>query len=353
MPELDSIRFLSIVLVVLHHQFFDANPFLAWMKAHGWIGVDIFFVMSGFLITTLLLHEQARTGRIALGRFWQRRMLRLWPSWGVTLVLSVAMVWGLSRDNPEVRGKLSALWWHYPLHVGNYSYVLFGKIHTLFSHFWSLAVEEHFYVLWPLVLVVFRRRGAVVAAALALVVASTAARYLHWQAGASWELVSFSTHTRLDQLLFGCLLAYAHPHIPKLGSWTEALLTGAMLALFYVGLYHCDPASAGVLMRTLRYTFIGAGALLLLIIATRGGRRGLRAPLAFPLAARLGVLSYGVYLVHLHVNYVVFPLARRFPWLDHQGLLAALNLILPFVPAYLLFRYVDAPFARLKTRGTH
>lgn len=348
LPELDSIRFLSIVLVVLHHQFFEDNAFLTWMTKHGWIGVDLFFVMSGFLITSLLLKEQQATGRIALGRFWIRRMWRLWPSWGVTLVLSVAMVYGLSTRNFELREKLASLWWHYPLHVGNYSYIFFGKIHTLFSHFWSLAVEEHFYLLWPLVLVLCRTPKRVAVAAIALIMGSTLLRYHHLAAGLPGDLVSFSTHTRLDQLLFGCLLAYVQPGIPPLSVRWEAGTTVAMFAAFYLGLYVCKDPSATPVVAALAYTAIGAGAVLLVVIATRGGRRGLRALLAHPLPARLGVLSYGVYLVHLHVNYVVFPLVKHFPALDHQWLLATVNLLLPFIPAWFLLVYVDGFFARFR-----
>lgn len=347
-PELDTIRFLSILLVVLHHQFFTSNAFFKWFTDHGWIGVDIFFGMSGFLITTILLKELEKTGSIELGNFWFRRMLRLWPSWLVTLILSYLMVFALSSHSGEVRYALQAKWWHYFLHFGNYSYVLYDKIHTLYSHYWSLAVEEHFYILWPLLLVGLRKRKHLLLAVWAIIILSVGVRFYHITNGASNKLLSFSTHTRMDELLLGCVLAFYFPKLPALTALKEIVLTSLMFLLYGIGLYVCKENVGSPWFYSLTYSVVGIATCLLIIIAMKGGRFGLRRLLATRLTARLGVLSYGVYLIHLHVNYIVFPLFKKFPLIQSEIGIALINFVVPFVPAYFMYFYLDAYFARFK-----
>lgn len=349
-PELDTIRFISILLVVLHHQFFESNPLLKWFNDHGWVGVDIFFCMSGFLITGLLLKEINKDGTINLKLFWFRRMLRLWPSWLVTLFLSFVMVFILSSSNSTVREALYEKWWHYLLHVGNYSYIFEGKIHTLYSHYWSLAVEEHFYFLWPVILIFFTTKKSLFGVVWSLIIASFMFRYYHIMNGGSEHLVSFSTHTRLDQLLMGCLLAFYFPTIKKLSYSSEIVMTVTMFSLYFFGLYICKNNQDFIILNSLSYTVIGFATCLLIIIALKGNAWGLRKLLNLSIFAKLGVLSYGVYLIHLHVNYIVFPIAKNLPWLDNQNILALINLILPFVPAYFMYFYIDEFFSTYKKK---
>jgi peptidoglycan/LPS O-acetylase OafA/YrhL len=348
LPELDAIRFLSILLVVLHHQFFDQNFILAWFGKHGWVGVDIFFVMSGFLITTTLLKEQTTKNKINLKLFWYRRILRLWPSWLMTLALSFIMVFFISRNQPVLREALNHRWWHYFLHFGNYDHAYLGQLHTLFSHFWSLSVEEHFYLFWPLLLIGLRTRKQLIMAISILIIVPLLFRYYYITNGHTVYVISLPTHTRMDEILFGCLLALYFPRIKDLALGAEVFLTGIMLALFYVALYHGRLNYQSSVLYSLTYTMCGIASCLLVILALKGGEFGLRRLLKIKLFAKLGVLSYGVYLIHFHMNFIVYSLLSKFSITDNQTLIAAVNFTVPFIPAYFMYFYIDEFFAKFK-----
>lgn len=149
-PELDGLRALAVIAVMLHHTFVDAAP-------SGHLGVDLFFVLSGFLITRLALEEHARTGSLDLRAFWRRRAYRLLPA--LLLALPIVLLWGWVIGG-QVREQTITGSWTSLLYVTNWARAT-GAIDTagLMTHAWSLAIEEQFYLLWPLLLVWLLRRG--------------------------------------------------------------------------------------------------------------------------------------------------------------------------------------------------
>jgi peptidoglycan/LPS O-acetylase OafA/YrhL len=323
---------------------------LKWFSDYGWVGVDIFFVMSGYLITTLLLKELSHTEKINLKKFWFHRMLRLWPSWIFALALSISLVAFLSRSQDYLHLELSTKWWHYFLHFGNYSSALYGKIHTLFSHYWSLAIEEHFYILWPLLLAFIKNKKQLFVTVSILIVMTVVFRFHHVMNNDNILFIRFSTHTRLDGLLFGCLLAFYLPALKELTLIKELLLTTLMIGLYWIGLKNCVQDNGSNFLNALSYSLIALATCALIIIALRGHRHGFRFFLSKKFTARLGVLSYGVYLIHLHVSYLVFPFFKRFPLITSENGLALINFILPFFPAYFMYFYLDRFFARYKNQ---
>ena len=171
------------------------------------IGVTAFFVLSGYLITSILVRERERTGRIGLGAFYRRRVLRLGPALlgllAFTLVLGLA---GAFRGTWQL-GIASSI-----LYVSNWVQAEGVAIHPL-GHTWSLAIEEQFYLLWPLVLILAWRRALWIA--LAVVAVAFAARV-----AASGYVEYFSTITRVDAILIGCVVAFARPRWP---TWVAAV----------------------------------------------------------------------------------------------------------------------------------
>ena len=205
-PALDGLRTFAVALVILVHVSSRVAP-------GGWVGVDVFFVLSGYLITSVLLREQAAKGDISFRDFYIRRVLRLMPAL-VLLVVGdgvLAALFGGPSPN-KLLDAAAAL--TYLMDAEAFSHV--SDLSTL-GHTWSLAVEEHFYIVWPLVLVlVLRLRRS---AQLPVIIAMAAAIVL-WRAylvhsGASYDRTDYPADARSDQMFIGCALAFWLSNDPR------------------------------------------------------------------------------------------------------------------------------------------
>ncbi|MGI8797277.1 MAG: acyltransferase family protein [Acidimicrobiia bacterium] len=211
MPALDGLRGLAIAGVLLFH---------ADHLTGGYLGVDLFFVLSGFLITSLLLAEWAADGGISLAGFWARRARRLLPALAGVLagVALYAAVWAEARELGRIRSDALATLGY----VANWRAVFTGNGYwdvfvapSPLEHTWSLAIEEQFYLLWPLAVlaVLWARRGSarsVLAVSLLLAVASSAWMMAMYTPGGDPERVYLGTDTRGAAILFGAALAAAY-----------------------------------------------------------------------------------------------------------------------------------------------
>lgn len=289
--DLDVVRGVAILLALGWH--FTATrsgnavlDVLQWPgRTFGWAGVDLFFVLSGFLMGRLVLQERARTGRFRGGRFTIRRVLKLWPVFYLFLA-----VHALVGDEPW-----SSYLWQNALHVQNYA-------GTSLAHLWSLAVEEHFYLGLALLFPLLTRRRCsprVLAGLLAAVLIGALALRVHAVAGGIGEVqLQWRTHFRIDSLAAGVLLAVASLHggatferlLARKACWAAATAAGVCF-LATVG-------KQGALGGTLGYTVAwatGAAFLLLLYRAPWVERLHL---LTRPVAA-MGRYSYGIYIWHI------------------------------------------------------
>ncbi|GAA2861640.1 acyltransferase [Actinoplanes cyaneus] len=271
--DIEGLRAVAVLLVVLSHA---GVP----LMAGGYVGVDVFFVISGFLITSLLLREAAAQGRISIGRFYARRALRLLPVAAVVLIstLIAARLWlpatrigELSRDALSAAGYVANLRF---AEIGT-DYLNADAPPSPFQHFWSLAVEEQFYLLWPLLLMLPRRKPLLAG----LVLASFTAGVLVTARSAPWAY--FGPHTRAWELGVGALLAVFGVRA------RSRVLGGAGLVAIVIAALWFDDATPYPGMYAL-LPVAGAAAVL------AGGFS--------PLAARplqaVGRLSYGWYLWH-------------------------------------------------------
>jgi peptidoglycan/LPS O-acetylase OafA/YrhL len=298
--DLDVVRGLAILLALGWHfsgrqsgnAVLDA---LTWPgRMFGWAGVDLFFVLSGFLLGRLVLDEQVRTGRFDGRRFTARRLLKLWPVLYVFLAVQALV-------GPE---PWTSYLWQNALHVQNYA-------GTSLTHLWSLAVEEHFYlglaVLFPLFA---RRRGSPRVLAVILVgilVAALALRLWGATHGVSDVRLQWRTHFRVDSIAAGVLLALLSVHWPRQFDRLRDrrwLLLGVLAA----GTVHLvTVGKVGAVGSTIGFTvayLTGASLLLLLYRAAWIPRaRWLSAPVAL-----LGRYSYGIYIWHVFAAAVVLDL---------------------------------------------
>jgi peptidoglycan/LPS O-acetylase OafA/YrhL len=217
-PTLDGWRALSVIGVILYHGrvgFFGSDSLFTRVASHGNLGVDVFFAISGFLICGLLLQEFALTGDISLRRFYIRRCFRILPPYYVALagICAASVFAAIHLNQSDLRSCLLFYRNYRPLGVDEA-----GGFYT--AHFWSLAVEEHFYLIWPMLLIVSKpKRAGKVAFFLAILVFGWRELNAHYQLFAgilppqSWLVRS---DTRIDALFWGCLAAIYFPTIKRI-----------------------------------------------------------------------------------------------------------------------------------------
>lgn len=350
-PALDGLRGVAVLLVVVSHTALLTIPGAFGISftninrivRGGFFGVDIFFVLSGFLITSLLLREQVNDGRIRFGNFYARRALRLLPALVVLLFAHAvyAAVTGLPAD-AEVNTVWSAL-----LYVLNWRAAFSSAPLALgMGHLWSLAVEEQFYLVWPAVLVLFfglRRRASFVSALLiTAIVVVVVHRALVWGDGVWWIPPFIRTDTRADSLLVGVLLAslWVRGRTP-----TRGLVPAAWIAS--VGLVVCIAFTNQEASFVYRggFTLFALLVAVVVLAAVDGRWPGCRVLELGPLRL-VGRVSYGLYLWHLPI----FVAVDRYTtgWSASLRVLFAYGLTVLFTA--LSWRFVEQPALRLKKR---
>ncbi|WP_179223604.1 acyltransferase family protein [Paenibacillus tyrfis] len=347
MPGIDGLRALAVLAVIAYH----LHP--GWAPG-GLLGVGIFFVLSGYLITDLLIAEWRREGRLNLKSFWLRRFRRLLPAMLVLLSAVAAWIWLVDRSRlPALLGDfLAALayvsnWWLVYREVSYFE--SFGPPSPL-GHFWSLAVEEQFYLLWPLLLALGLRlqprRGWLAGVMLLGAAASAAAMALLYEPGADPSRIYYGTDTRAFGLLIGAALAVAWPS-GKLSAGTSVRVRrivdwAGMAGLFSILL---------MIVRSSQYdAFLYQGGFVLLSLAAAVTVAALAHPsgqLGRILGCRplrwLGVRSYGIYLWHYPVIVLTSPANGS----DGISLLhAALQLTATIGLAALSWKFVEEPIRR-------
>jgi peptidoglycan/LPS O-acetylase OafA/YrhL len=245
-PDIEGLRAIAVTLVVLSHAGVGK-------LAGGYVGVDVFFVISGFLITTLLVKELTRTGHISLTGFYARRMIRLLPASTVVLVATVIAAWQWLPSTRFHSISLDALFstfyginWRLA-HEG-VQYLNADAAPSPLQHFWSLAVEEQFYLVWPLLLLIFAltwlRRGRtgrapLVVALVVIVVVSLAVSIWQTTANAPWAY--FGAHTRAWELGIGALVAMATAGLTRMPKGVAAVVTWAgVLAVIVSALIYTE-----------------------------------------------------------------------------------------------------------------
>jgi peptidoglycan/LPS O-acetylase OafA/YrhL len=339
-PSLDGIRAVAVSIVFFAHCGLEGF-------VPGGLGVTIFFVLSGYLISTLMRIEHASAGAIRYRDFYLRRFLRLMPPLFVVVALTgLVSSFGLVAGDFSPGGLLSALFYY-----GNY-YLIAHDFHGMpagLGVLWSLAVEEHYYVFYPPLAALLLRIGR--AGLSATVLSVLAAAVLGWRCwlylhGASENYLTMATDTRLDAILIGCLMAlWRNPWldpVPAPHRLRDFAVMGGCLAILVVTLL--DRTDAFRL--TLRYTVQSLAIAPLIYLAVARAQQAPFRWLSWRAVSWLGVVSYSVYLCH-HV--IALAVAARLPqigWLATTLITAALTLAV----AEAMRRWVEQPCAALRKR---
>jgi len=334
LPTLDGWRGVAILLVICCHVRWPWESAQS-VAPYGALGVHVFFALSGFLITARLLDEYQRVGRVSWADFYIRRIFRILPPALVCLAVLALLGFGL-HSIPFDRRQLTASLFFYR----NYT-ILPADLGWYTGHFWSLAVEEHFYLLWPLLLGIFGiRRGMTVAAASAAVVVLWRGLDEHfgWVAAAHPLLRGEPGRTdyRLDGLFWGCVAAYAWAN-PRaravIARWSGSLAVLAVAALIVAFLVWTPPGYVAVL----------AILMALLPLASLGrptswiGRLLESRPLAW-----IGHVSYSLYLWQQ-----LFLPHATVPMLLPRIQVLPFNVALAFLVAWLSYVFVEQPAMRV------
>jgi len=364
-PGLDGLRAVAVLLVVVAHGSVRLWPREAVIRA-GWVGVQIFFVLSGFLITYLLLAEKQRTGKISLRDFYIRRGLRIWPLYYAMLLLYAFVLPRfdstafsnvfVSVDTAEWPVYRDALWPHF-VFLQNYL-TSAAEVRLGLGVYWSLAVEEHFYLAWPMVVILFPRRALPWLLGLTIVGSSLLFTLTNLGIVTAVSRSSETTHNNLFAIAAGCLIGYVWVfHGSRITGFSSGLLRFAgWIAWLAIALVFVDGVSGlernlipgpGVVARLL--VVAAAVALIVQVIARPdGGRETL---LGHDYAVHIGRVSFGIYLTHP----LVLGFFARSGRLWSSSLLGATAAMLVFawlsiVVADVMYRRFEAPILKVKKR---
>lgn len=348
LPGLDLLRAIAIAWVMLFHSWTVgglSKPF-SGLQNTGWMGVDLFFVLSGYLIGGQLLRPLRDGLPLDFKGFYLRRSFRILPAYGVVLALYFLLP-GFNRE-----GGLSPLWEYLTYTV---NLLIDYDAQPGFSHVWSLCVEEHFYLLFPVaawLLVRSRSRIAVFAVIAGIFIGGMILRGVLWQhiEGRYLEVIYYPTYNRLDALLAGVMLATIELYRPDIWDWCNRhantiLLPAGVVTLALSMVLFED--KLGVLTTVVGYPLLAVA--MGLLVAASASSTSLMARLRVPGAQWLAMISYSLYLTHK----AAFKWVQSWlpAWCHDERLLTfVIYAVTAMAAGAMLHYFVERPFLALRDR---
>jgi peptidoglycan/LPS O-acetylase OafA/YrhL len=335
-PSLDGCRALSILLVILSHlcttpafQAFD--PYARFMYHFGPFGVEVFFVISGFLITTLLLNEERRNGSVSIKEFYIRRAFRIWPVAYAYLLVVAVLAWN----------QVISVAPHHFFYAGTFLMNQVEETNWFTGHFWSLANEEQFYVIWPVVFLLTARRGRLICCCLILFVTPLLRTLAYLYEPAIYEAMQLSLLFMGDAIAAGCVLALLSKELEN---------SRIVRRIIHLRCFFVIPLLSVVISTALKFFpafyFVAGKSIALICIAATLWKVIHVRDTAFrflnskPLV-KIGLLSYSLYIwQQVFLNPTSTSVLNRLP----------LNLLLVCAAAAFSYFWIELPFQRLRPR---
>jgi peptidoglycan/LPS O-acetylase OafA/YrhL len=357
-PELDVLRFFAFLGVFIFHaaprtiDFYNAARYPHWLSSFliptfgaGAYGVDLFFALSAYLITSLLLRERSASGVLDVRGFYLRRILRIWPLYLAFVAFATAFAMLVPGQHLPLKYVIG-----YSLLAGNWIYVFYGLPASFAVPLWTVSIEEQFYLAWPLALRKASIRTIAIVAVGILLVAN-AWRVCLAMSAAPVERIEYSTFTRLDPIAFGILIALFGYKLPRLSRWSRVVLLCGGVAT-WIAVYAFTVTGNTQRFTTWQmalghpFTALASAAVLL---ATLGAQHSF---FRNPILLYLGKISYGLYVLH---EFAHFCAIRLVPASTPIAVLAQsiVGLILTILLASASYRWLESPFLRLKERFAH
>jgi peptidoglycan/LPS O-acetylase OafA/YrhL len=333
-PQLDAVRGVAVLLVFIHNTDLYPSLHLGLIAKNGWMGVDLFFVLSGFLITGILIDSKNAEGYFK--NFYTRRCLRIWPLYySAILFMFVIVPFLRPSDAQTIFSERSSPWWAYPLFLQNFLVPVPTAATGLLAVTWSLAIEEQFYLVWPLV-VRFCSEAQLLKLALGVIFISPALRFYLSLHGVN---IYSNTFCRLDGLMAGALLALTvrsssfAPSRFVAGAWIT-LMVSTPLALVIDAPY----------MRWLVFSLIALASVSFVYLALFSKGSWLQAILTNRFLVYTGTISYGIYLLEK----IPADFIKAFHIEKHPILAFSITAVATYALAVLSWNLLEKPFLRLK-----
>ena len=348
---LDGVRGVAVLLVFISHfhWILSPDPFLTkvtpWHFINrtfeaGFMGVDIFFVLSGFLITSLLMKDRSTNQKNLFKRFYRRRALRLLPAL-YALLIADFFVSRWENFPGDIQWRTT---WHAILFLNNWNIVNnFGEAQNDLGHLWSLGIEEQFYLIWPLTIWLLAKLKIPSKMMIPLILFASLVVMVHrtslWNDGTSWIILYIRTDTRLDSLLIGAMFAYVYRHFQVPSKILNSVATLSFLGLVYIK-YVLDKSP---FIFEMGWTIIAllAG---FIILSVAEGAFFIQKVFTWRPLTMIGKVSYGLYLWHMPI----FLLFGRHVTSGSRPLRLLIAIILACVVTSLSWFFIEKPFLNLK-----
>lgn len=362
-PSLDGLRFFGFLLVFFHHVYqttYTDNPignfFVTTFRTNGWVGVDLFLILSGFLVTTLFLKERAEFGNFSLRNFFLRRVLRIWPLYYLALFVgffAVPFIVG-QLSNAYYLSQLKGEFWWYFLFLGNW-YTIFNdySVFRNISLLWTISLEQQFYFIWPLILLTAKSFKALLVYCVVLIVGAVLLRWILFQFDIQHPDIYVNTFTRMDTLVFGSLLAAINFYKPGVKEYVRPFLKLPILVfvllIFFLFLFETGSIKTYLVRHSVwGYTVLGLfmGYFIVASLNTKS------------LAARflsqknlvwLGKISYGLYVWHILAIDSTRFLIGKTPLAFLEPVVA---LALAIFISWISYKFFEVRFLKLKNKFT-